>query len=76
MSSGESPMGTAKGKQPITEALCPPPPLWKALRCVPAWHRPAALGPPRRGPCFPLPPCQHGIVQECTAKAKHGMAER
>ena len=30
MSSGEMPIGTAKGKQPNTEALrqSPPPPLW------------------------------------------------
>ena len=26
MGSGESPIGAAKGKQPNTEALCPPPP--------------------------------------------------
>ena len=26
MSNGERPIGAAKGKQPITEALCPPPP--------------------------------------------------
>ena len=26
MSSGERPIGTAKGKQPNAEALCPPPP--------------------------------------------------
>ena len=26
MSSGEQPIGTAKGKQPNTEALCQPPP--------------------------------------------------
>ena len=26
MSSGERPVGAAKGKQPNTEALCPPPP--------------------------------------------------
>ena len=28
MSSGERPIGAAKGKQPNTEALCQPPPLW------------------------------------------------
>ena len=44
MSSGERPIGTAKGKQPNTEALCqppppppqaisPPPPLLRTLPC-------------------------------------------
>ena len=42
MSSGERPIGAAKGKQPIIEALCPtPPPLWGGLsfhdRPPPPW---------------------------------------
>ena len=32
MSSGERPIGTAKGKQPKTEALCQPPPPRRWLR--------------------------------------------
>ena len=37
MSSGERPIGTAKGKQPNTEALCqpPPPPRWVLERQPP-----------------------------------------
>ena len=37
MSSGERPIGAAKGKQPDTEALChppPPPPLVQAWACT------------------------------------------
>ena len=44
MSSGERPMGTAKGKQSDTEALChpPPPPLFNGVECValPGHHSP------------------------------------
>ena len=43
MSSGERPIGTAKGKQSNTEALChPPPPLW-GLRARALWAHSAVL---------------------------------
>ena len=46
MSSGERPIGAAKGKQPNTEALCPPPP-------------PPPVPPPNRKKVRKGPPPQH-----------------
>ena len=50
MSSGERPIGAAKGKQPNTEALCPPPPPLKSYPAAPADHLMvlgiASLSPP------------------------------
>ena len=50
MSSGERPIGTGKGKQPNTEALCQPPPPRKALR-APSWCGLAESRPTE--PAFP-----------------------
>ena len=47
MNSGERPIGTAKGKQPNTEALCQPPP--------PRAH-PAIPPPPAHTLSLPPPP--------------------
>ena len=40
MSSGERPIGAAKGKQSHTEALCQPPPAPPPLQCVPGAQDP------------------------------------
>ena len=73
MSSGERPIGAAKGPQSDTEALCqpPPPPLIQSGACMSGSvdHRvilmleevPASLYP------LPLPPCPH------TGLSKHGV---
>ena len=59
MSSGERPMGTAKGKQPNTEALCQPPP-------------PPHCPPPHEW-CAPSELRRHGTgLCEATGRRWHG----
>ena len=63
MSSGERPIGAAKGKQSDTEALCPNPPLRSPVLqfywdppCYPATPATPALASPLLGP-YTAPPC-------------------
>ena len=79
MTSGERPIGTAKGKQPDTEALChPAPPLWT---CWGSGHRRHPEGrvwkmvlndlPPP--PSSPTPP---PIPGACVGAAAHRDGDR
>ena len=54
MSSGERPIGAAKGKQSDTEALCQPPPPPPAVQ--PSWHTHSHPPAPKTRPCVSTTP--------------------
>ena len=64
MSSGERPIGAAKGKQSDTEALCqPPPPLPKNRRKCRRWGHSVLSVPtidPKEPPCIRTTTWSHG----------------
>ena len=67
MSSGERPIGAAKGKQSDTEALCPPPPL-------PHAHVPNTPPPLHHGRVFAL--CIEDYCRVCWCHSPAPCRER